>query len=457
MRGILSHLIDIGVGYLSLNRSVATLSGGESQRVKMARQLDCDLTGLMVVLDEPSIGLHPRDTRQLIGLLRRLRDKGNSVLVVEHDPEVIGAADHVVELGPAAGTGGGEVCFAGPVAGLLAADCVTGRALRERTLPARPRRPWTEAWRVEHASLHNLADVSVDIPQNVLVALTGVAGSGKSTLVHGCFVPAHPEAVVIDQNPVGRTSRSTPLTYTGVFDAVRREYSKATGRPASLFSFNSEGACPECKGQGAVKIEMNFLDDVEVVCSRCEGRRYTDEVLALRYQGRNIFECLSQTVEGARDFFHDRAVRAQLRLLEEVGLGYLQLGQPLSTLSGGETQRLKLAGELGRSGNLYVLDEPTTGLHPADIERLMGIVERLVEGGNSVIVIEHNLDVIARADWIIDLGPEGGRRGGRVIATGTPEQVAACAESHTGRHLAAALAGSPAPAAGPAPAPGGAG
>ena len=438
MRGILSHLIGIGVGYLSLNRAVSTLSGGESQRIKMARQLDCDLVGLMYVLDEPSIGLHPRDIDQLIGMLGRLRDQGNSVLVVEHDPAIIAAADYVVEIGPGAGRGGGEVCFAGARGDFMESGCQTARLMGQARTPlGAPRRRWDQSWLIREARVNNLRGVDVDIPQRVLVCITGVAGSGKSSLVHGVLVPMVPRAVVVDQNLIGRNSRSNAATFLGVFDDVRQVFAQATGRPASLFSFNSKGACPACKGQGTISVEMHFLDDVRVVCSACNGQRYTDEVLGMRWEGHNIHQVLGLTAQEAREVFTQPRVRSALELLCEVGLDYLTLGQPLSTLSGGECQRLKLAAELGKTGRVYVLDEPTTGLHLADISRLMSILNRLVEDGNSVVVIEHNLDVIGQADWVIDLGPEGGSRGGRVVAVGTPEQLAECPDSHTGRYLMA--------------------
>ncbi len=441
MRSTLGHLIEIGVGYLSLHRSVSTLSGGESQRVKMARQLDCDLTGLMYVLDEPSIGLHPRDIRQLIAMLRHLRDRGNSVLVVEHDPGIIAAADHVIEIGPGAGRAGGEIIFSGSAAEFARAETLTSRLMRRSSGPAadlrRGRRAWTRSWPVRGARAHNLKNIAVDIPQGILVCITGVAGSGKSSLVHDVFAKEHPDAVVVDQTAIGRSSRSNPLTYLGIFDHVRKAFAAATGRPASLFSFNSAGACPTCRGQGSVAVEMNFLDDVRSICPDCGGRRYTEEVLALRWQGLSIHDVLSMTTQEALelDLFSQKPIRRGLQLLHRVGLGYVTLGQSLSTLSGGESQRLKLAVELGKTGNLYILDEPTTGLHLADIDRLMAILDRLVADGNSVVVIEHNLDVMVRADWVIDLGPEGGRAGGEVVATGTPEDLARTETSWTGQHL----------------------
>ncbi|MCF7824521.1 MAG: excinuclease ABC subunit UvrA [Candidatus Marinimicrobia bacterium] len=439
MRSVLGHLIDIGVGYLTLSRAVATLSGGESQRVKMARQLDCDLTGLMYVLDEPSIGLHPRDTEKLLHLLFQLRDQGNSVLVVEHDPAVIKAADWVVDVGPAAGTGGGEICFQGTVPQLQVAETSTGRLISGKRMNIRGRERKIDSWfKIENASSNNLRSINVNIPQKVLCCVTGVAGSGKSTLVHEEILKQYP-AVVVDQSPVGKSNRSNPMTYTGIFDYVRTAFAVANAVKPSLFSFNSTGACPQCKGQGRVKVEMNFLDDISVECSECKGKRYRPEVLEYRLQGLSIHDVLQLTVEQALTFFRQQTIRDKLHLLKRVGLNYLQLGQPLSTVSGGEAQRLKLADELGKQGNLYILDEPTTGLHMADIERLMEIVHELVDSGNSVIIIEHNLDVIAQADWIIDLGPEGGKGGGRIMATGRPLELASHTESITGAYLKSLL------------------
>ena len=436
IRRLLGHLIDVGVGYLSLSRSVASLSGGESQRVKLARQLDCDLSGLLYVLDEPSIGLHPRDTSNLIRILRQLRDKGNTVLVVEHDLDVIRAADHVVEIGPAAGRAGGHLCFSGPVADLSRADTPTGRALRAASSsPPRPRRPWTDAYEIRGASVHNLKNLDVSIPRRVLVCVTGVAGSGKSSLIHDVFAKQHPGCVLVDQQSIGRTSRSNPATWLGIFDPIRKEFAAAVGAPPALFSFNSKGACPECKGQGFLRVDMNFMDDVRLECPACQGLRYTSEALAPRHRGKNIADVLDMTAREAADFFAHRDVRRKLALLDRVGLGYLHLGQSLSTLSGGECQRLKLALELSSQGSLFILDEPTTGLHPADVDVLMRILDDLVDHGNSVVVIEHNLDVMRRADWILDLGPEGGAAGGRLVAAGTPEQIAQHPTSHTARHL----------------------
>ena len=465
MRGTLRHLIDIGVGYLSLNRGVPTLSGGESQRVKMARQLDCDLVDLIYILDEPTVGLHPRDIDHLIVMLHRLRDNGNSVLVVEHDPAVIRAADWVVDIGPGAGDGGGELVFSGRLDDLLRGDGATAHALQHReAAPRRSRRPFRDTLRIENATSNNLRNLSVRIPEGVLTCVTGVAGSGKSSLVRELFAGLRQgpgevsgrgedesrarrgadEVVVVDQRPVGRSSRSNPATYVGVFDPIRKAFAAANRVSPALFSFNAQGSCPECKGRGFLEVELSFLDDVRLECKVCEGKRYRDDVLALTFHDRSIHDVLEMTVSDALTFFtsvgggreRGAAIARGLQLLVDVGVGYLRLGQSLSTLSGGEAQRLKLASELTRSGNVYVMDEPTTGLHPADIDRLLGIVDRLIAGGNTAVVIEHNLDVIAAADWIVDLGPEGGKDGGALVAEGTPETVAAQhATSHTGRYL----------------------
>ena len=449
MRRSLGHLIDIGVGYLSLNRGVPTLSGGESQRVKMARQLDCDLVDLIYILDEPSIGLHPRDIDHLITMLHRLRDNGNSVLVVEHDPAVIRATDWVVDIGPRAGTGGGELMFSGSIEEMTRADTATAHALRRETArPQRQRRPFTTTFDIAGATSNNLRDVSVGIPQGVLTCITGVAGSGKSSLVAE-FLAAMRQlgrrgAIVIDQKPVGRSSRSNPATYIGIFDAIRRAFASANGVDPGVFSFNGQGSCPECRGRGFIDIEMSFLDDVRVECGICEGKRYREEIFDLTYHGRSIHDVLEMTVADAISFFtsinHEKrrvaTITRGLQLLLDVGVGYLRLGQSLSTLSGGEAQRIKLASELTKTGNIYVMDEPTTGLHPTDIDRLLAIIDGLIAAGNTVIVIEHNLDVIAAADWIIDLGPDGGKNGGFLVAEGTPEAVAArYGVSHTGRYL----------------------
>lgn len=435
MRQMLSHLVEIGVGYLSLNRSVATLSGGESQRVKMARQLGCDLIDLMYVLDEPSIGLHPKDIGSMIDMLIKLRDKGNSVLVVEHDPAVIRCADHVIDMGPLAGRRGGEVVYAGTVEGLERSKGITGRFLNRRTKVGRRPKKWADSIEIRNATLHNLKNVFTRIPRGVLTCVTGVAGSGKSSLIHGVFLEENRDAISVDQSPVGKSSRSIPATYIGFFDRIRKEFAVATASDPSLFSFNSKGRCPHCKGLGSIKFEMSFLDEIAITCDECKGKRYTDEVLALRHKEKNIHDVLIMTAAEALGFFDDPEIGRRLKVLCDVGLDYLEIGQPLSTLSGGEAQRIKLASELHKKGNIYVMDEPTTGLHMADIEKLMRIIRSLVDNHNTVIVIEHNPDVVRHADWIIDLGPEGGKFGGEILFEGTPEDLMRCETSHTGRYL----------------------
>lgn len=435
---VLEQLDNIGVGYLSLERPVSTLSGGESQRVKMARQLDCDLTDLLYVLDEPSVGLHPRDTERLISLLNDLRDRGNSVFVVEHDPDIIRSAEWVVDMGPRAGSLGGQVVYNGPVQGIESSDGLTGKCLRERSLANAPtsRRAWTESFLVEHAHVNNLKDVTVSIPKGVLTCITGVAGCGKSSLIHGCFVPQHPEAVVIDQQPIGRTSRGNVASFIGIFNYIRDLFSVSSGESISLFSFNAAGACPKCEGRGFLSYEMSFLDAVRTRCDECGGRRYNPHALSFLYKGKDIAQVLDLTVLDALEFFEgEKKIMKYLRLLEEVGLGYLKLGQTLSSLSGGESQRLKIATQLRKEGGVYVMDEPTTGLHMSDIDVFFKIVSKLVDAGNTVVIIEHNLDIIRRADWIIDLGPEGGKNGGRVLFEGTPEDLKNCRDSITARYI----------------------
>jgi len=432
---ILSHLIDIGVGYLSLSRPISTLSGGESQRVKMARQLDCDLVDMLYIMDEPTIGLHARDTERMISLLKALRDKGNSVLVVEHDPAVVMSADHIVDVGPGASDYGGEIVYNGPPEGLSGSDSITARYLGKRSSETYERKVWTDFIEIESANLHNLKDVSVRIPKGVLTCITGVAGSCKSSLINEVFIDQHKDVIVIDQSPVGRSSRSNPATYIGAFDLIRKEFSRSTDVDPSMFSFNSSGACPKCKGQGWIGIEMSFMDVVRIECDECLGRRYVREVLSLKLKGKGIDEVLDMTIEEAGRFFDHPMIGRRLKVLCDVGLGYLRVGQPLSTLSGGEAQRIKIATELHKRGRIYIMDEPTTGLHMADIERLVSIIKGLVRKGNTVIVIEHNLDVIKHADWIIEMGAEGGFKGGEVVFEGTPEAIISCPESHTGRYL----------------------
>ena len=435
LAALLDSFVSIGLGYLSLDRESLTLSGGESQRTRMVRHLGSSLTDVTYVFDEPTIGLHAHDVHQMNDLLRRLRDKGNTVLVVEHDPEVIRVADHVVDMGPGAGSHGGTIVYEGTVDGLIASGTATGRHLDVRQeLKPEPRVP-RGSIPIRNARLHNLRDVSVDVPLGVFVAVTGVAGSGKSSLIHGCLPRTDPSVTIIDQSAIRGSRRSNSATYTGILDPIRRAFAAANGVKASLFSANSEGACPACNGLGMIYTDLAFMADVASVCEVCEGRRYTDEVLGYRLRRRNIVEVLAMSVEEARGFFTERPVRVLLDRLANVGLGYVSLGQALDTLSGGERQRLKLAIEMSGATEVYVLDEPTTGLHMQDVDNLIGLLDRLVEAGRTVIVIEHNLDVIARADWVIDLGPGGGHDGGRVIFEGPPAELVRADGSLTGLYL----------------------
>jgi excinuclease UvrABC ATPase subunit len=431
----LTHLCDIGLEYLSLNRETDSLSGGESARVKMVKHLTSSLVDVMYIFDEPSVGLHPRDVHRLNELLQKLRDKGNTVLVVEHDPAVIKAADHVVDLGPGAGRSGGEVVFEGSLDALLKAPTLTGRHMKH-VLPMKTEfRKAQGTIPIRHAKANNLKNVSVDLPRGVLTVVTGVAGSGKSSLVHQSLVPQHPEAIVIDQSAVGANSRSNPATYTGIMDSVRKAFASANKVAPALFSFNSKGACEICQGLGVVYTDLAYLAEVKLPCEACGGRRFKDEVLNYKLNGKSISDVLEMTVAQALDFLILKDVRAVLEAMRDVGLDYLSLGQPLSTLSGGECQRIKLAGELHKKGSLYILDEPTTGLHMSDIGHLLQIVNRLVDAGNTVIIIEHNLDVIRNADWVVDLGPEGGHKGGTILFQGTPRDLLAAKNSLTAHYL----------------------
>jgi excinuclease UvrABC ATPase subunit len=434
----LDSLVEIGLGYLSLDRESGTLSGGEAQRVKMVRHLGSSLTDVTYVFDEPTIGLHPHDIQRMNNLLLRLRDKGNTVLVVEHKPETIEVADHVVDLGPGAGSSGGQVCFAGDVAGLRSSGTLTGRHLDHRAhLREQVRQPHGHL-SITGASLHNLKDVSVDIPLGVLTVVTGVAGSGKSSLIHGSL-PHREGVVVVDQSAIRGSRRSNPATYTGLLDPIRTAFAKANGVKAALFSANSEGACPNCKGIGLVYTDLAMMAGVASVCEECEGRRFTPEVLTYELRGKNISEVLGMSVTEARGFFTAGQARTILDRLADVGLGYLGLGQPLTTLSGGERQRLKLAIRMADKTTTYVLDEPTTGLHLADVDQLLALLDRLVDDGNTVIVIAHHQAVMAHADWIIDLGPGAGHDGGRVVFTGAPADLVSDVDSLTARHLRAYL------------------
>jgi excinuclease UvrABC ATPase subunit len=441
----LQHLLDsfkeIGLGYLSLDRPSGTLSGGEAQRTKMIRHLGSSLTDVTYVFDEPTIGLHPHDIERMNDLLLQLRDKGNTVLVVEHKPEAIGIADHVVDLGPRAGSEGGEVMFEGTVEGLRASDTITGRHLDDRASLKPSVRTASGVLEVRGAGTHNLQDVDVDIPLGVLVVVTGVAGSGKSSLINGSVSPRD-GVVTIDQGGIRGSRRSNPATYTGLLEPIRKAFAKANGVKPALFSSNSEGACPTCNGAGVIYTELGVMATVESTCEECEGKRFQASVLEYTLGGRNIAEVLAMPVAEAEQFFgagdaRTPAAHTILGRLADVGLGYLTLGQPLTTLSGGERQRLKLAAQMGDKGDVYVLDEPTTGLHLADVEQLLGLLDRLVDSGRSVLVIEHHQAVMAHADWIIDLGPGAGHDGGRVVFEGTPADLVAARSTLTGEHLAA--------------------
>ncbi|MCX4788263.1 excinuclease ABC subunit UvrA [Streptomyces sp. NBC_01221] len=437
----LDSFVEIGLGYLALDRPAGTLSGGEAQRVKMIRHLGSSLTDVTYVFDEPTAGLHPHDIQRMNDLLLRLRDKGNTVLVVEHKPEVIAIADHVVDLGPGAGTAGGAVCFEGTVEKLRAGDTVTGRHLDDRAAVKETVRKPTGALEIRGATANNLQGVDVDIPLGVLAVITGVAGSGKSSLVHGS-VPAGEGVVSVDQSPIKGSRRSNPATYTGLLDPIRKAFAKANGVKPALFSANSEGACPTCNGVGVVYTDLAMMAGVATPCEECEGKRYQASVLEYHLGGRDISEVLAMSVAEAEEFFGDGEARtpAAHRILErlaDVGLGYLSLGQPLTTLSGGERQRLKLATHMADKGGVYVLDEPTTGLHLADVEQLLGLLDRLVDSGKSVIVVEHHQAVMAHADWIIDLGPGAGHDGGRIVFEGTPADLVTARSTLTGEHLAA--------------------
>ncbi|MGW8065454.1 ATP-binding cassette domain-containing protein [Streptomyces ziwulingensis] len=441
LRDTLDSFVEIGLGYLSLERAAGTLSGGEAQRVKMIRHLGSSLTDTTYVFDEPTIGLHPHDIQRMNDLLLRLRDKGNTVLVVEHKPETIAIADHVVDLGPGAGTAGGTVCFEGTVEELRAAGTVTGRHLDDRASLKKTVREPTGTLEIRDATRHNLQGVDVDVPLGVLCVVTGVAGSGKSSLIHGS-IPAGADVVSVDQSPVKGSRRSNPATYTGLLEPIRKAFAKANGVKPALFSANSEGACPTCNGAGVIYTDLAMMAGVAAPCEDCEGKRFQPSVLEYRLGGRDISEVLAMSVARAEEFFGAGEARTPaahriLERLDDVGLGYLTLGQPLTTLSGGERQRLKLATHMGEKGGVYVLDEPTTGLHLADVEQLLGLLDRLVDSGKSVIVIEHHQAVMAHADWIIDLGPGAGHDGGRIVFEGTPADLVAGRSTLTGEHLAA--------------------
>lgn len=438
----LDRMIEIGLPYLHLNRDTPSLSGGEAQRLKLVRYVGSSLTGMTYIFDEPSAGMHPRDVYRMNNLLRQLRDKGNTVLVVEHDKDVISIADHVIDVGPGAGQNGGEIVFAGSYEELLRADTLTGRAMRQ-VLPIKgtPRQA-AGSLPVRDACLHNLKHVDVDIPLGVMTVVTGVAGSGKSTLISQVFAGQYEsDIVMIDQGPITATNRSTPASYLGFFDEIRKLLSRESGKPDGLFSFNSAGACPVCGGKGVIVTELAFMDPIVTECEACGGVRYNEEALACTYKGKNIVELRGLTASQALEVFEDAKIRKHLNVMEQVGLSYLTLGQPLSTLSGGERQRIKLAKNLGKKAGIIVMDEPTTGLHLSDIQKLLKLFDLIVSRGNTLVVIEHNLDVMKRADWIIDIGPDGGKNGGEVVFTGTPMEMLRGAETLTADSLRASCSG----------------
>ncbi|NLX00869.1 MAG: excinuclease ABC subunit UvrA [Actinomycetales bacterium] len=439
LKEMLSGFVDIGLGYLSMERDSGSLSGGEAQRVKMVRHLGSALTDITYVFDEPTVGLHPHDIERMNDLLLQLRDKGNTVLVVEHKPEVMGHADHIVDLGPGAGSAGGEIVYVGDLGGLKASGTITGQYLDHRmSLRENPRTP-TGALEIRGASAHNLKNVDVDIPTGVLTVVTGVAGSGKSSLVHGSLA-GREGILIVDQSAIKGSRRSNPATYSGLLEPIRKEFAKANGVKPALFSANSEGACPVCNGAGQIFTELGFMETVATTCEECEGRRFRAEVLEYRLDGRNIDDVLRMSVSEAAEMFRTGPAAKILQRLLDVGLPYLTLGQPLTTLSGGERQRLKLAASMGGAASTYILDEPTSGLHLADTERLVEMLHRLVDQGNTVIVIEHNLAVMAQADYLIDLGPGAGHDGGEVVFTGTPADMVASADTLTAKHLKAWVA-----------------
>ena len=439
LKAVLESMVDLGLGYLSLDRPAGTLSGGEAQRVKMIRHLGSALSDVTYVFDEPTVGLHPHDIQRMNGLLAGLRDKGNTVLVVEHKPEVIGIADHVIDLGPGAGTHGGTICYSGAVDGLLASDTLTGKHFTTRAALNTTPRKATGAMEVRGASLHNLKNLSVDIPTGVMCAITGVAGSGKSTLIHSTIAKRE-DVAVVDQTAIRGSRRSNPATYTGIMDPIRAAFAKANGVKPALFSANSAGACPACSGVGFTYTDLASMAGVALPCEQCRGKRYTAEVLEYTLDGLNIADVLDLSMEEALEQLKVPKAKAMLERLNQVGLGYLKLGQRLNTLSGGERQRIKLAINLGQGAGTYILDEPTTGLHIADVQNLLRLLDEMVDEGNTVIVIEHHLAVVAHSDWVIDLGPGAGHQGGSIVFEGTPADLAASG-TLTGEHLAAYVKG----------------
>lgn len=431
----LENIIDIGLGYLTLDRETSSLSGGESQRIKMVKYLNSNLIDLMYIFDEPSIGLHPRDVYKLNNLLRKLRDKGNTVIVVEHDPDVIKIADHIIDIGPLAGSNGGEIVYSGSYENLLKSNTLTGNALNKTLSIKEEVREHKGYINAINCNKNNLKNISVSIPKGVLTVVTGVAGSGKSTLIKHEFMKQNKDAVLIDQSPVTANSRSSLATYSGIMDNIRKAFAKENDVNISLFSANSEGACENCKGSGIIETNLAFMENIKSTCDICEGKKFKKEVLEYKLNGKNIIEVLDMTVSEAIDFFKLKAIKTKLQSIEDMGIGYITLGQTLDTLSGGECQRLKLASELHKESSVYIMDEPTTGLHMADIEKFINIVEGIVDNGNTVIIIEHNVEVIKRADWIIDLGPEGGCKGGEIIFEGPPKDLTKCTKSLTAKYI----------------------
>ena len=431
----LERMIDVGIGYLSLSRKTETLSGGEAQRLKMVRNLGGYLNNITYIFDEPTAGLHPADAARIGRMLCDLRDKHNNVLVVEHSRQMFELSDHIIELGPRAGSQGGQLVFEGSLTELKKAGTLTAEALRKGITVNQTPLPWHEGFEIRDAHCHNLKHINVMIPKGILTAVTGVAGSGKSSLMRYAFPEAYPDAIVIDQKPIGTSIRSTPATYTGVMDEIRKVFAKTNGVGAGWFSFNSEGGCPICKGTGQITYDMAFAEPVVVPCEECGGHRYNPTALSYCYKGMNIEEVMGLTIAQAHEFFDNKKIRKLLQSMIDVGLDYLTLGQPTSTLSGGEVQRVKLASELHKQGQIFVLDEPSTGLHAKDIEKLLALLRKLVDSGNTVIMVEHRLELIAQADWIIDMGPDGGSGGGEIVFTGTPEDIVECDASKTGRYL----------------------
>lgn len=435
----LERMIGVGIGYLSLSRKTETLSGGEAQRLKMVRNLGGYLNNITYIFDEPTAGLHPADAERIGRMLCDLRDKHNNVLVVEHSRQMLALADHIIEMGPGAGIGGGSLVFSGSLEELQKAGTLTAQAIRQKVTVNREPLPWTEGYEIRDAHCHNLKHVNVTVPKGVLTAVTGVAGSGKSSLMRREFPKAYPDAVIIDQKPIGTSIRSTPATYTGVMDEIRKVFAKENGVGAGWFSFNSEGGCSICKGTGQITYDMAFAEPVAVLCEECGGHRYNPAALSYCYKGMNIEEAMRLTIGQAYDFFDNAKIRKLLRSMIDVGLDYLTLGQPTSTLSGGEVQRVKLASELHRQGQIYVLDEPSSGLHANDIEKLLALLRGLVGSGNTVVMVEHRMELIAQADWVIDMGPDGGSGGGTVVFEGIPEQLLKCSGSKTAKYMLEAL------------------